>query len=100
MNTLGKSMSTKSTKHLPKFYLHFTYKYQQCVLSGNICYQEFNISAYYRFFKCDFVSDLIPICLYSTLCMSVIYLLRIMIDRWHRYDVMHDACNYGGLHVL
>ena len=25
-------MSTKSTKHLPKFYLHFTYKYQQCNL--------------------------------------------------------------------
>jgi hypothetical protein len=30
INALGKSMSTKGTKHLPKFYLHFTYKYQQC----------------------------------------------------------------------
>ena len=70
------------------------------LLSGNICDKEFDICAYYRFFRCDFVRDLIPICLYSTLCMSVIYLLRIMIDRWHRYDVMHDACNYGGLHLF
>ena len=31
INTLGKCMSTKGTKHLPKFYLHFTYKYQQCM---------------------------------------------------------------------
>jgi hypothetical protein len=45
-------------------------------------------------FKYNFGSNWIPLCLYSTLCMSVIYLLRIMIDRWHRYDVMHDACNY------
>ena len=70
------------------------------LLSGNICDKEFDICAYYRFFRCDFVRDLIPIWLYSTLCMSVIYLLRIMIDRWHRYDVMHDACNYGGLHLF
>ena len=31
LNALGKSMSTKGTKHLPTFYLHFTYKYQKCV---------------------------------------------------------------------
>jgi hypothetical protein len=30
INALGKSMSTKGTKHFPTFYLHFTYKYQQC----------------------------------------------------------------------
>ena len=29
INTLGKCISTKGTKHLPKFYIHFTYKYQQ-----------------------------------------------------------------------
>ena len=74
--------------------------YLLALLSGNICDKEFDICAYYRFFRCDFVRDLIPIWLYSTLCMSVIYLLRIMIDRWHRYDVMHDACNYGGLHLF
>ena len=31
INALGKSMSTKGTKHFPTFYLQFTYKYQQCV---------------------------------------------------------------------
>ena len=31
LNALGKSMSTKGTNHFPKFYLHFIYKYQQCV---------------------------------------------------------------------
>ena len=31
INALGKSMSTKGTKHFPTFYLHFTYKYQQCM---------------------------------------------------------------------
>ena len=30
INALGKNMSTKGTKHFPTFYLHFTYKYQQC----------------------------------------------------------------------
>ena len=30
-SNVGKSMSTKSTKHLPKFYLRITYKYQQFV---------------------------------------------------------------------
>ena len=36
-------MSTKSTKHLPKFYLHFTYKYQQCkhtVAKKNIAWKD------------------------------------------------------------
>jgi hypothetical protein len=26
-------MSTKGTKHFPKFYLHFTNKYQQCAFN-------------------------------------------------------------------
>ena len=53
LNALGKSMSTKSTKHLPKFYLHFTYKYQHCsrknppvcvsllLISWAACFQEY-----------------------------------------------------------
>ena len=34
INVLGKSMSTKGTKQFPKFYLHFTYKYQQCAATA------------------------------------------------------------------
>ena len=33
-------MSTKGTKHFPKFYLHFTYKYQQC---GAKCSKKLSI---------------------------------------------------------
>ena len=32
LNALGKSLSTTGTKHFPTFYLHFTYKYQQCIV--------------------------------------------------------------------
>ena len=36
LNALGKNMITKGTKHFPTLYLHFTYKYQQCILNSKL----------------------------------------------------------------
>ena len=42
INALDKSMSTKGTKHLPRFCLDFTYKYQQCH-TGQFLVNQLNV---------------------------------------------------------
>jgi hypothetical protein len=53
-------MSTKGTKHLPKFYLHFTYKYQQCITYQLLIFQPSSFSFCISVIFCHFFIRFLP----------------------------------------